>query len=162
VPEVDLVVAGPDFGMLATLRGLARDLGVSSRVRFVGTVRGAIKVALLRHALCLCQPSLYEGFSITVLESLACGVPALITPESNFPEVATHGAGLVVDGAAENLSVALARIAQEPRMRAAMGAAGLELVRREFTWTAVAQRSLLAYEKLRMGGEAAVPQRVTA
>jgi glycosyltransferase involved in cell wall biosynthesis len=162
LPEVDLVIAGPDFGMLETLRGLTQDLGVGLRVRFVGPVRGPLKAALLRHALCVCQPSLYECFSITVLESLACGVPVLITPESNFPEVAAHGAGLVVDGAPEKLASALARLAQEPQMRAMMGAAGLDLVRREFTWRAVAEHSLLAYERLRSSQGPVAAKRVTA
>lgn len=161
-PEVDLVMAGPDYGMLEMLRGLAQDLGVSSRVRFVGPVRGMLKIALLRHALCLCQPSLYECFSITVLESLACGVPVLITPESNFPEVAAHGAGMVVEGAPEQLSGALARLALEPQTSATMGAAGLDLVGRQFTWTAVAERSLHAYERLRAARAAVAAKRVIA
>jgi glycosyltransferase involved in cell wall biosynthesis len=157
-PETNLIIAGPDFGMLTALTDEAHRLGVSSRVRFVGSVRGPLKLALLQHALCLCQPSRYEGFSVTLLESLACGVPVVITPESNFPEVAAHGAGLVVEGSTEQLSAALVRLAREPQIRAAMIAAGLQLVAREFTWTAVAKRSLLAYERLRNGTAAAVAQ----
>jgi hypothetical protein len=34
----------------------------------------------------------------------------------------------------------------------------LQLVAREFTWTAVAKRSLLAYQRLRAGRAAAVVQ----
>jgi glycosyltransferase involved in cell wall biosynthesis len=162
LPGADLIMAGPDFGMLERLRAQARALGLGARVRFIGNIGGAAKLNLLRQALCLCQPSRYEGFSITLLESLACGVPVVITPESNFPEVALHGAGLVVEGTAEKLSGALVNIIRDPEMRVAMGRAGVELVRREFTWGAVAERSLLAYERLRAGKGAALTQRALA
>ena len=160
--DTDLVIAGADFGMLDELRNQARSLGLTSRIRFVGEVGGDLKVALLHQALCLCQPSRHETFSIALLESLACGLPVVITPESNFPEIGHHRAGLIAEGSARGLSEALVSIAASRETRAAMGAAGRELVRREFTWTAVARRSLRAYERLRYGAAHAAAQRASA
>lgn len=146
--DVDLVMAGPDYGMLSALRRQVAHLGVEPRVRFLGEVRGELKLALLRRALCMCQPSRYEGFSVALLEALACSLPVVITPESNFPEIATCGAGLVVGPDPEQLAEALQRMALEPAIRATMGAAGAQLVRRAFTWPGVAQRSLKLYGEL--------------
>ncbi|MCG9793930.1 glycosyltransferase family 4 protein [Flavobacterium algicola] len=39
------------------------------------------------HAIFFCFPSLYEGFGIPVLESFACGCPALLSSGGSLPEV---------------------------------------------------------------------------
>lgn len=41
-----------------------------------------------KNALCFIFPSMYEGFGIPVLESMACGCPIILTNSSSFPEVA--------------------------------------------------------------------------
>jgi glycosyltransferase involved in cell wall biosynthesis len=146
--DVDLIVAGPDYGMLAGLKRQVARLGIEARVRFIGEVAGSVKVALLRHALCMCQPSRHEGFSMSLLEALASSLPVVTTPESNFPEIGKFGAGLVVGPDPEELAGALQRLVADPDLRARMGAAGARLVRQEFTWPATAQRSLALYQDL--------------
>ena len=47
---------------------------------------------------CFCQSSVYETFSMSILEAMACGVPPVITHGCNFDEVGTSGSGIVVDG----------------------------------------------------------------
>lgn len=41
-----------------------------------------------KNAECFVFPSMYEGFGIPVLESMACGCPIVLTNNSSFPEVA--------------------------------------------------------------------------
>ncbi|MBF0312593.1 MAG: glycosyltransferase family 4 protein [Oligoflexia bacterium] len=45
-----------------------------------------------KKATCFIFPSLYEGFGIPVLESFACGCPAVLSSVSSLPEVAGDGA----------------------------------------------------------------------
>jgi glycosyltransferase involved in cell wall biosynthesis len=60
-------------------------------VSFVGAVRGADKIALLRWADVLALPSYAEGLPYALLESMAAGVPALATRVGAIPEVVTAG-----------------------------------------------------------------------
>src|SRR5206468_272929 len=45
----------------------------------------------------LVHPSLYEGFGLTVLESLACGTPVITTRRASLPEVGGNAA-YYIDG----------------------------------------------------------------
>jgi poly(glycerol-phosphate) alpha-glucosyltransferase len=73
-----------------------------------------------------------------VLEALAAGLPVVISPGCNLPEVAEHGAGLVVPPDAEALAAALRDLLSDPARRAAMSVAARQLVETHFTWDTVA------------------------
>ncbi|HUI63037.1 MAG TPA: glycosyltransferase, partial [Steroidobacteraceae bacterium] len=95
-PQLKLVFAGPDFGMLAQLRKRVAAHRLSDRVHFLGLVSGAERYWLLNNALCVSQPSRDEGFSLSILEALACARPVVISDQCKFPQVAASGAGVVV------------------------------------------------------------------
>jgi UDP-glucose:(heptosyl)LPS alpha-1,3-glucosyltransferase len=73
-PRVRLLVVGRD-GAVWRYRLLALRLGVASRVTFAGSF--AATPALYGAADVVSAPSRYDPFANTILESLACGVPAI-------------------------------------------------------------------------------------
>ena len=81
----DLVAKGHDICYLivgegddrARLEALARDAGVSERVRFLGAVGLQSLVEIYRMADLFVMPSTGEGFGVTFLEAMASGTPAL-------------------------------------------------------------------------------------
>jgi glycosyltransferase involved in cell wall biosynthesis len=162
-PHIELVIAGPDFGMLDELRRRTAQLGISDRVKFPGGVFGAAKNALLNGAVSVCQPSRHEGFSLTLLEALAHGVPVITTPESNFPAISAAECGLVVSGDDVGaLSSALSRIAADPGLRERMSSAGRRLVEQQYTWGKIAERALHLYaERSSMATGAADPAQLS-
>jgi glycosyltransferase involved in cell wall biosynthesis len=74
-PDTVIVLAGHVEPYEAELRALAEDLGVSSRIRFVGYVSDADLEGLWQVASCAAFPTLGEGFGIPVIEALAHGLP---------------------------------------------------------------------------------------
>jgi glycosyltransferase involved in cell wall biosynthesis len=74
-PDTAIVLAGHAEPYEAELRELARELGVFSRIRFVGYVPDADLEGLWGIASCAAFPTLGEGFGIPVIEALAHGVP---------------------------------------------------------------------------------------
>ncbi|MBL8156460.1 MAG: glycosyltransferase [Anaerolineae bacterium] len=133
VPEARLVIAGPDEGLLEHLRGLAGE-----QVVFTGFLSGADRLAALAGADLLALPAVGEGLPMGVLEAMAAGLPVLISPGCNLPEVAPAGAGLEVEPTVEALAEALGTLLSDPARRARMGAAARRLVEARFTWDAVA------------------------
>jgi glycogen synthase len=111
---------------------------------------------LYTHAAVFACPSVYEPFGITNLEAMACGVPVVATRVGGIPEVVIHGrTGLLVDPpdatdgdtqrVARDLAAAINALVADPARRAAMGAAGREQAVEQFSWSAVAGKTLEVY-----------------
>jgi len=73
---LDLIGAGPS---LAYLKGLVTDLNLEDCVFFRGLKDRAFIYDRLRDYDLLVQPSIYEGFGLTVIEAMAAGVPVLVS-----------------------------------------------------------------------------------
>jgi glycosyltransferase involved in cell wall biosynthesis len=93
VPDVVFAIAG-DGPDRAALESRAAQLGVSSRVRFLGHRRDV--PALLAVADLFVLPSLYEGFPLSVLEAMAAGVPVVATAVGGTDELVSSDTGTLV------------------------------------------------------------------
>jgi glycosyltransferase involved in cell wall biosynthesis len=125
IPSV-LVFAGPDEGGLeAQLEQMASQLGVRTRVQFVGPVFGAAKWAAYRDADVFVLPSQNENFGNTAAEAIAAGTPVIVTEQCGIAPLLADEAGLVVPHDSAGLSEALARVlgTEETRARLAAGCA---------------------------------------
>jgi glycosyltransferase involved in cell wall biosynthesis len=149
-----LAIVGPDEGgHLAEVQLLARDLGIEDRVLFTGPAYGCEKRQLLELADFFVLPSHSEGFSMAVLEAMACRLPVVITPNCNFPAVCEEGAGLVVPPHADKLSSALRQLMECTQgQRVRMGSQARRLVQRCYTWDHVVDQMNEVYEWLINGG----------
>ncbi len=78
-PDTHLVVAGPDDGQEAEVRRLVGDLGLRNRVTFTGLLNHSAKLGAFVDATCIVVPSRNEIFSVTVVESLMCATPVLLS-----------------------------------------------------------------------------------
>ena len=150
-PGVRVVVAGnDDEEYTPKLMALAAKNGVADRIQFVGPVYGGAKSWLLSRASFLIVPSYSENFGNVVLEGLAHGRPALMTPEVGVAaDVRDHGAGVVAEGTPEVFGRALAGLAAGDAQRQDMGRRGLALIEQQFGWPAVAARMEQVYERAR-------------
>lgn len=99
-----------------------------------------------KKAKCFVFPSLYEGFGIPVLESMACGCPIVLGNHSSFPEVAGDaGVYFNVDDKLD-LKNKIAELLQNEEKRKEFAAKGLEQVKK-FTWENAAEQCLNLYER---------------
>lgn len=120
---------------------LAMDLPKTPRIRHLGFVPEAEKLAAMAGARALLCPSRYESLSITLLEAFSLGTPALVSGHS--PVLRDHcersNGGLWYENAADFEEAARLLTLDEP-LRRALGARGRDYVRRGFGWPAVMAR----------------------
>jgi glycosyltransferase involved in cell wall biosynthesis len=116
----------------------------AAHVRWLGRPDDAELATLLRGALCLAYPSLYEGFGIPVLEAMLCGTPVVTSRASAMEEVAGEAAELVDPCDVASIAAAIERaIGRRDDLRAA----GLARAQR-FSWDATAAAATAAYREV--------------
>ena len=148
-----LVLAGPDDGFEAEARRRVEDAGLVQAVTFVGALQGYEKLEAFAAADVFALPSFSEGFSMAILEAMACSLPVLITPGCNFDEAERAGAGVIVQPDAAGTEQGLRRLLEmADSQRTEMGRRGRALVEQSYTWDAVATQMLSLYRWLLGGG----------
>ncbi len=146
--EACLVVLGDGSAEArAGLEVLAGEL-MGGRVRFLGFQR-EVETWLPAFDLLLHTPR-QEAFGLAIVEAMSCGVPVIGSSVGGVPELVWPGhTGLLVaseDPAA--VAEALARLADDPGLRAALGAGARELAEREFDTAGFARRHLDLYNRV--------------
>lgn len=123
LPGVDLLMVG-DGPLRAELEALAAELRVADRVRFLG-IRTDIP-ELMRAADAFALTSLSEAASLTLLEAMASGLPAIVTNVGGNPEIVRHEReGLLFPrGDAPACADAIRRVFRDPELAARLGTAG--------------------------------------
>lgn len=152
-PDLHLLMAGKDDGAWAPFANRLSELGLTDRVTYLGHVGGdqARKVWAAADAFIL--PSYSEGFSMAILEALACSLPTLFTTACHFPEAGQADAALIVDPQIDAVTQALRELLERsPDERARLGSNGRRLVEAEYAWDQLAQRLADVYQWLAGGG----------
>jgi glycosyltransferase involved in cell wall biosynthesis len=133
------------------LEALAARLGVTERVRFLGTLPTDQLTALYHAADLLAATSFVnETFGIAPAEAMACARPVVASRFGGFPEVVEDGVTgyLVRPQDPADLARCIDVLLADPAHAAAMGEAGLARVRRLFTWEAVVDRLERVYRRV--------------
>ncbi len=163
LPRIDwplsLVIGGaPHSGnqhVFPDLRPLVARLGLETRVVFTGKVSDEERRALYQAASVYATPSLYEGFGLTPLEAMACGVPVVVADRTSLPEVVAD-AGLAVAPTAEAFAEALVTILADSSLRARLCESGLARAR-EFSWARTARETAAVYREIARQTDGVLP-----
>jgi glycosyltransferase involved in cell wall biosynthesis len=142
-PRIRFVVVGERTEPLhGHLSALSRELGTEDRVIFLGY---RTDIATLLNGLDLyVSTSTSEGFSLTAIQAMACGLAVIATRSGGPQEIITDGRDgmLLPVGDAVAIAGALARLATDGTLRRQLGESGRETVLRRFTL----ERMISAYE----------------
>jgi D-inositol-3-phosphate glycosyltransferase len=147
-PDVRFLVLGGDSHTRGEsererLAGIARELGIESRVSFLGSVPHRRLPDHYRAAEALLMPSYNESFGLVGLEAQACGCPVIAADVAGLASVVRDGVtGYLVAGHdPADYGDRLARLLDDPGLAAAMGRRG-RLLAQAFGWERTGERLL--------------------
>jgi glycosyltransferase involved in cell wall biosynthesis len=127
----------------ALLERVARQLGVSDRVRFLGALGHDEAVRVAQSARAFVLPSVGEAFGVAYIEAMAGGVPAIgCAGEPGPEEIAASGGGIRLVPPRDHLALAAA-IRDLPE---GLGAQARANVLEHFTWEGCGRATVAAYE----------------
>ena len=157
-PEIHLVIAGTDDGALSPFRDRLAELGLTRKMTYLGHVSGERARQVWAAADAFVLPSYSEGFSMAVLEAMACRLPCLITTACHFPEAAIAGGAIVTSPNAASITEGLFELLEMTAdQRSRLGANARRLVEANYTWDRQAARLAAVYKWLLGGGPAPEP-----
>jgi glycosyltransferase involved in cell wall biosynthesis len=93
---VRYVIIGRDEKTWSKLKKLASDLKIENKIIFLGPIFGQDLAEYLATADLFIFNSRSESLPMAVLDACAAGLPVIISPNCNLPEVAESGAGTVL------------------------------------------------------------------
>jgi phosphatidyl-myo-inositol dimannoside synthase len=130
------------------LRSLASDLGVSSRVHFLGHVAPEDLPRWYNAADVVAMPNREidgdtEGFGMVFLEAAACAKPTVAGVAGGTAAAIIDGVtGIRIDGAStQAVADALGRLLRDPLLAKTMGESGYRRAIGNFSWEAVAEKT---------------------
>ncbi len=140
-----LVVVGLAGRAHGALLGIAAPLLEAGSLVLTGFVDDAELPVLYSQAELSVYPSMYEGFGLPVLESMACGTPVVSSNAASLPEVVGDAGVLFDPRDIEAMARAISSVISDEGLRTALRQKGFEQARR-FSWdrSAAIVRDVLA------------------
>jgi glycosyltransferase involved in cell wall biosynthesis len=150
IDNLKLVVVGKTTGigrqgwMFEEVLELPKKLNIEDRVIFTGFVPDKEVNQLLNGALAFAFPSLYEGFGIPVVDSMAAGVPVITSKVSSMPEAAGKAALLVDPYSTDQIEQAIRTVTTDKAIRQRYSKLGLKQAKK-FSWKKCAEETLKVF-----------------
>jgi glycosyltransferase involved in cell wall biosynthesis len=137
--SLDVVGAGPDRDGLVRLAG---ELGVSSRIQWLGSLPQQALADRYREAAALVVPSIDEGFGLVAVEAQLCATPVVAADSGGLPDIVRHDqTGILVPSAdPAALAAALDALLARPDRGRSLGEAGRMHALASFAPESVARR----------------------
>jgi glycosyltransferase involved in cell wall biosynthesis len=137
--DYELWIAGSgDRRYTPILQAQVQELGISHLVKFLDYVAYDQLPNLIRGAIALVFPTLWEGFGLPVLEAMGCGTPVITSNLASLPEV-TGDAGILIDPYNDQaIADAMQAVGESANLRSQLSHRGL-LRAEQFRWQKTAQ-----------------------
>ncbi|MGG3912717.1 glycosyltransferase [Rossellomorea vietnamensis] len=156
-PETELLIVG-DGRQRKEYEELVVQLGIDHVTTFTGRVPNEEVPDYIKKMMIFAVPSTEdsESFGVAAVESMACGVPVVVSNVGGLPEVVVDGVtGIVVPKENhQKLAEAFTQLIQDPVRASKMGEAGVKHVLEHYNWVDNAHYMLSLYDKTLKGEEA--------
>ncbi|MFA6006385.1 MAG: glycosyltransferase family 1 protein [Candidatus Paceibacterota bacterium] len=129
------------------VEALIKKLRVNDHIVFLGGMKQAEMRKLYSCAYISTFPSLFEGFGLPVVESIACGTPVIVSNTSSLPEVAGTSCLLVDPHNVSQISATLERVLLDQTLYQNLKN-NISQDAGRFSWKKTAEETLQTYDSI--------------
>jgi glycosyltransferase involved in cell wall biosynthesis len=145
-PNIKFVFVGdivPSYFALVNRR--IKDLKLSDHVIFQRNIKHSDMPKIYNSCTIYLQPSMAEGYPLTLLEALSCGCPVLVSPLlSDF--ISDGENGLIVDpNDTSAFADSINALLMNRSMRCKLSSNATQLIEKKLSWAKIAEQSLQVY-----------------
>jgi len=146
-PQAKIVLVGEGKGA-AMLHSLVAQLGLSAAVKFFSAVENGKEFFEL-FDICL-APSRSEGFGLSAMEAMACGIPVIASRVGGLASLIDNGrTGILVEaGDSYALAEAVLRLLDSPQEMISISQAARDFIKREHSVEQMVQQTEDIYRKV--------------
>ena len=148
-PHTILRIIG-DGDFRPELDKISESLCLQNSVEFIGQIPNSDVPDYLQNADIFLLPSLFEGLPLTLLESMACGLPVISTPVSIAPEIIEKwDNGIIVPfKSPEAISNAVITLLSNPDLRETYAENSATAAKETMSWKSVAEQYISLYQSI--------------
>jgi glycosyltransferase involved in cell wall biosynthesis len=140
--DLDLVLAGQmGWASNEILNAVKNRDGGRGNVIITGALAEADLVSLIKGAALAVIPSLYEGFSLPMVEAMACGVPTIASRTSCLPEISGDALAYFDPVSIEDMATCMHSVLLDAQYQQRLRQNGIERAR-QFSWERCARETL--------------------
>ena len=111
------------------------------RVILAGMLDDSDLALIIKGASLAVVPSLYEGFSLPMVEAMACGVPTIASNTSCLPEISGNALAYFDPLSVEDIAACMHAVLRDSDLNRRLRQKGIDRAR-EFTWERCARQTL--------------------
>lgn len=151
--DIKLVIVGKTSGqgrqgwMFEETLEAPKKFGVEDKVIFTGFAPTEDLPYLLSGAEAFVLPALYEGFGMTVVESMAVGTPVVVSNVSSLPEAAGSAGLLINPYSVDQIAQAIRTVVTDKKIRMQKSREGL-IQARKFSWDKMTRSLMKVFEEV--------------
>lgn len=119
----------------------------SQQIMRLGFISDEELVDLYNSAEVFVMPSLYEGFGLPILESMACGCPVITSKEGSITEVAGDSAYYIDAYSVDSIEQGIQKVIGDKQLAKKLKEKGL-LQAKKFSWKKTAEKTVAVYKKV--------------
>jgi len=148
--DFDLVLAGRRGWASDDIVNAAAKHDERGRVILAGILGDSDLALLIKGASLAVVPSLYEGFSLPMVEAMACGVPTIASNTSCLPEISGNALAYFDPLSVEDIAACMQKVLRDSDLGLRLGQKGIARAR-EFNWERCARQTLDVLAKAGQG-----------
>lgn len=153
IENLKLVIVGKTTGqgrngwMFDDIVKRPKKIGIEDKVIFTGFAPESDLPLLINGATAFVLPSLWEGFGIPVVESMACGTPVIVSNVSSLPEIVGDAGLLINPKSTTQIEQAIRTISTDKKLNLRLSRRGITQSQK-FSWTKCTKEIIKVLEKV--------------